>query len=134
MTQKKVVYHGIEVDEIKKMTPEDYIKLLPARLRRSYKRGILKRNETLIKKLRDAQSGKRKKPIKTHARDMVVIPEMIGLTISVYSGKEFVPVIITEEMLGKYLGEFVPTRVKVEHSAPGIGATKSSTAAASKAK
>ena len=59
---------------------------------------------------------------------MIILPEMIGKTIKVHSGKEFVPVIIIEEMIGHCLGEFVLTRRRVEHSAPGIGATRSSAA------
>ena len=57
---------------------------------------------------------------------MIIVPDMLGLTILVYQGKEFFPVSVSEEMLGHYLGEFAQTRVKVKHSAPGIGATKSS--------
>ena len=64
----------------------------------------------------------------------MIIPDMIGTTIHIHSGKLFTPILITEEMLGHYLGEFALTRTKVKHSAPGIGATKSSTAIASKAK
>ena len=65
---------------------------------------------------------------------MIVLPEMVGLVLHVHSGREFKPVTITEEMIGLYFGEIVLTRQRVEHSAPGIGATKSSTAIASKAK
>ncbi len=134
MVERKVFYRGLDVEEVKKMKIEDYVKLLPARMRRTYKRGVVQRYEPLVKKIRAAKEGKRKKPIKTHARDMITIPEMIGLTIHVYDGKQYVPIEITDEMLGKYLGELTMTRRKVQHSAPGIGATKSSTAQASKAK
>lgn len=134
MINKVILYRGVDVEDIKKMKIEEYIKLLPARMRRSYNRGVLKRNEQLINKIKAAREGKRKKPIKTHSRDMITTPDMIGLTIHIYNGKEFVPVGVTDEMLGKYLGELAVTRKKVQHSAPGIGATRSSTAAASKAK
>ena len=59
---------------------------------------------------------------------MIVLPEMVGILIQIYNGKAFSPVEITHEMIGHYLGEFAMTRRKVEHSAPGIGATKSSAA------
>ena len=98
------------------------------------KRNIVEQYKPLIEKIRKAKAGLRKKPIKTHAREMVVLPEMVGLTIHVHAGKAFVPIIITEEMIGLFLGELTMTRSRVEHSAPGIGATKSSTAAATKAK
>jgi len=64
--------------------------------------------------------------IKTHARDMVVLPEMVGLTIHVHNGKEFVPVKIEPEMIGHYLGEFAITNKPVKHGTPGIGASRSS--------
>nr|AJS12479.1 30S ribosomal protein S19 [uncultured archaeon] len=70
--------------------------------------------------------GKHKKPVKTHCRDMIILPDMIGQLIQVHNGKEFTPIAITYDMIGHYLGEFSPTRRKVQHSAPGIGATKSS--------
>ena len=66
--------------------------------------------------------------IETHCRDAIILPEMIGKTIKVHSGKDFIPVILIGEMIGHYLGEFVLTRNRVEHSAPGIGATRSSAA------
>jgi small subunit ribosomal protein S19 len=57
---------------------------------------------------------------------MVIIPEMIGKRILVYMGKDWVTVDVTGEMLGHVLGEFSMTRHRVQHSAPGVGATKSS--------
>ena len=57
---------------------------------------------------------------------MVILPEMIGTTIKVHQGKEFAPVMIEQDMIGHCLGEFVLTRKRVAHSAPGIGATRSS--------
>ena len=65
---------------------------------------------------------------------MLVFPEMVGMTLHIHNGKLFHPVIIQPEMVGHFLGEYALTRSKVAHSAPGVGATKSSTAAASKAK
>src|SRR3989338_2482239 len=85
------------------------------------RRGFTEQEKILIRKIRENQ-----KNIETHCRDMVVIPEMFGTTVKVYSGKEFIPVIIEPDMIGHYLGEFVLTRRRVQHSAPGIGATRSS--------
>jgi small subunit ribosomal protein S19 len=70
--------------------------------------------------------GKDAKPIKTHCRDMVILPEMAGLSLMVHSGKEFTAVDIKPEMIGHYLGEFVITNKKVVHGTPGIGASRSS--------
>ena len=69
---------------------------------------------------------KSKKDVKTHCRDMLILPEMIDKTIKVYSGKDFVPVTCTVEMLGHRLGEFAHSRKVVKHSSAGVGATKSS--------
>ena len=79
-----------------------------------------------MKKISATKAGNYKKTIKTHCRDMIVIPEMLGLKILIYNGKAFSPVLIDIEMLGHYLGEFSNTRSNVKHSAPGIGATRSS--------
>lgn len=123
MAKKEFTYRGKTTDELKKMSLNDFMLLANARDRRSLKRGFTDQQKILLKNIRSNKSN-----IETHCRNMIIIPEMIGITIKVYSGKEFVPVIITDEMIGHYLGEFVMTRRKVEHSAPGIGATKSSAA------
>ena len=86
----------------------------------------------LLIKIKKAKEGKYKRSVKTQCRDMIIIPEMIGLTIHVHAGKLYVPVEIQPDMLGHYLGEFTLTRTRVTHSAPGIGATKSSAAASVK--
>ena len=77
-------------------------------------------------KIKKQKASGSRKPIKTHNRDMIVIPEMIGAVLGVYNGKEFVRVEIAPAMIGHYLGEFAPTRKRVIHSAPGVGATRSS--------
>lgn len=127
-------YRGKTLDELNKMDISELAKLLPSRQRRSIKRGLLEQHKELMLKIKKAKEGTYKKIVKTHARDMIVLPEMVGLTLHIHSGKEFKMIPITEEMIGLYFGELVLTRRRVEHSAPGIGATKSSTAIASKAK
>ncbi len=128
MAKKEQVYRGKSLEELSKMSTSEFMKLVPSRARRSLKRGFTEAQKRLLLKVKKAKEGKTKKPIKTHCRDMVVVPDLVGHIIQVYNGKEFVIVDVTVEMLGKYLGEFVATRKKVEHSAPGIGATKSSAA------
>ena len=116
-------FYGKSVEEVKKLDIKEFMKLIPARQRRSLKRGLSEEKRKFLEKLK-----KSSKPVKTHLRDMIIVPEMIGKRILVHGGKGFVDVNVTEEMLGRYLGEFVMTRQKVAHSAPGIGATKSSAA------
>jgi len=122
-------YRGYPLDQIMNMSMDEFIKLLPARQRRSLSRGLTPAQRTLLEKIRKAKKALaqgKKIIIRTHCRDMVILPEMIGLTIAVYNGKEFVPIEITPEMLGHYLGEFSPTCKRVEHGAPGLRATRSS--------
>ena len=126
---KKFTYKGKVAEELSKMDIKEFIKLIPSRKRRSIVRGFTVQQKLLLKKIEKYKQTK--KSIKTHVRDMIVIPEMIGSHLLVYTGKDWTPVIITEEMMGHYLGEFTLTRRKVAHSAPGIGATKSSSGAAS---
>ncbi|AFK23272.1 rpsS, small subunit ribosomal protein S19 [Pyrococcus sp. ST04] len=126
MARKEFRYRGYTLEQLLNMSLEELAKLLPARQRRSLKRGLTPEQKKLLRKIRLAKKGKYKKPIRTHCRDMIVLPEMVGLTIYVHNGKEFVPVEIKPEMIGHYLGEFAPTRKRVQHGAPGIGATRSS--------
>jgi len=123
---KEILYKGKNIEDLKNLSLESFITLVNSRQRRSLKRGFTPAQKKLLDKIKKAKSGSFKKQIKTHCRDMIIVPDMLGLTILVYQGKEFFPVSVSEEMLGHYLGEFAQTRVKVKHSAPGIGATKSS--------
>ena len=121
MAKKEFTYRGKTLDELKKMSIKEFAEYLPARQRRSLIRGL---DDTKKKLLADLKNGK--KDVKTHCRDMIILPEMIGNTVKVHNGKGFGIVRIEEEMIGHCLGEFVLTRSKVSHSAPGIGATRSS--------
>ena len=121
MAKKIFTYKGRTVEELKTMDLKELSTVLPSRLRRHIKRGFTDKEKNLLKKIRSKKSN-----IETHCREMIVLPEMIGMTIKVHSGKEFQPVIITEDMIGHVLGEFAQTRRRVQHNAPGIGATKSS--------
>ncbi len=117
---KEFTYRGCTVDQLKKMGLDDFAKLLPARQRRSLTRGIKEQQKTLLEDLRKAGDA----IVKTHVRNMVILPEMIGKRISIYDGKDFNLVDIKPEMVGHYLGEFSLTRERVAHSGPGIGATR----------
>ncbi|RLG80419.1 MAG: 30S ribosomal protein S19 [Thermoprotei archaeon] len=125
---RKFRYRGKTLDELLNMPMDEFIELLPARQRRSLKRGLTKAQVKLLAKIRKIrQKGEiGKRIIKTHVRDMIILPEMVGLTIAVYNGREFVPVRIMPEMIGHYLGEFSLTTKKVQHGEPGLKATRSS--------
>jgi small subunit ribosomal protein S19 len=108
------------------MSTEAMLQLLPSRARRSLNRGVSEEKRKLLEDARAVREGKAQGEIKTHARDMIVLPSMVGLTLSVHNGREFVPLQIKPEMIGRYLGEFVITNKKVVHGTPGIGASRSS--------
>ncbi|MEM2932721.1 MAG: 30S ribosomal protein S19 [Candidatus Pacearchaeota archaeon] len=116
-------FRGKKFDELKEIGLKEFALLVKSRERRSILRQ-LERYTNFLKKVKAL--SERGKPIRTHWRDAVIIPALVGLTIYVHNGKSFEPVKITEEMLGHRLGEFVLTRKPVKHSAPGVGATKSS--------
>ena len=120
----KLLWKGKTLEELKEMPKEDFMKLVNARQRRSLKRGFIDSHQKLLDKVRSWKAGD--KPIQTHSRDMIVLPEMVDIDFAVYNGKEFTKVVFTVEMIGHYLGEFSQTRGKVTHSSPGFGATRSS--------
>ncbi len=114
------------MEDLEKISLERLFELFNARQRRSLTRGITDGKRKLIEEIKAAKAGKLKNPIKTHLRDLIVLPYMVGVTVNVFSGKEFVPVEIRAEMIGHYLGEYVITNKRVSHGAPGVGASRSS--------
>ncbi len=118
----KFEFRGKSLEEIKNMTLEEFSLMLKARQRRTLKRGLTERQKKLLEKIRKDP----KKFHRTRSREMLILPEMVGIKMGVYSGKEYVQLEIKPEMLGHRLGEFVLTRRSVKHSAPGFGATRSS--------
>ncbi len=110
------------------MSMDEFIRILPARQRRSLTRGLTADQRILMELVRNYRRNKGKdvKSIKTHCRDMVILPEMVGLTLLIHSGKEFTSLEIKPEMVGHYTGEFIITNKKVVHGTPGIGASRSS--------
>lgn len=120
---KKKTFRGIEIEELKKMNLDEFAKLVCSRERRS----LIRNREKIVKFLKKVEKKIEKNKIpRTHFRDMIIVPKLLGLTINVHNGKEFVPVKITEEMLGHRLGEFTYNRKPVKHGKAGIGATKGS--------
>ncbi len=119
--KKEFTYKGMNLDELKKLNVREFAKFVKSRQRRTILRNFQIIEDFLSKSEIKAEKGKR---IKTHLRDLVVVPGMIGMNISVYNGNNFVPVQIVGEMLGHKLGEFAPTRGKIKHGSAGVGATK----------
>ena len=123
---REFTYRGLPQKELEELSLDKLLELFPARIRRSLTRGINDNKRKLIGEIKATKEGKLKTPINTHLRDLIILPFMIGTTVNVYSGKEFLPVTITSEMVSHYLGEYVITNKRVSHGAPGVGASRSS--------
>ncbi len=125
-------YRGYSLEQLNAMSIDDLLrqKVLPSRARRSLSRGLHPETRKLLEVVRRARAevdkGNPQPPIETERRDMVILPEMVGLEIKIHSGKEFMPVKITLPMVGHFLGEFAITNKKVVHGKPGVGASRSS--------
>ena len=123
------MYRGHSLNSLQAMSMDEFINLLPSRQRRSLQRGLTPEQRILLEKLRAAQEANRKGQevtIKTHVREMIILPEMVGAKVAVHQGKEFLALTIKPEMIGHYLGEFAITNKPVRHGTPGIGASRSS--------
>lgn len=120
--KKEFTYRGHTLEELLKLPFADIIELLPARARRTYIRGLNTEQEAFVKRLRSANG----QPVRTHRREIPIIPEFVGKTVNIYNGKEFQQLDIKAEMIGHALGEFAGTRKSVKHSGLGVGATRSS--------
>jgi len=120
--KKEFMYRGFTIEELLEMPFDEMVTLMPARIRRTLIRGFNDEQRTTFEKIRDSDGN----TIRTHRRDIPIIPQFVGKSVSVYNGKEFRDFEIKPEMIGHYLGEFAPTRGNVRHSGPGVGATRSS--------
>jgi small subunit ribosomal protein S19 len=118
--KEEFTYRGLKAEELKKLNMDELMELLPSRQRRRLKRGLTKDHRRLLSKVKDRDV------VRTHLRDMIVLPEMVGKTIEIYNGKTFNRVEIIPEMVGHYLGEYSLTRGRVSHGSAGVGATRSS--------
>jgi small subunit ribosomal protein S19 len=121
MAKKEFIYRGKTLEELQAMGLKELTELLPTAARRKIKRGFTDPEKILLRNIKTSN-----KPVKTHCRSMIVLPEMINKTIKVHNGKTFEEIVVQPEMIGHYLGEFSQTRKKVAHSSPGVGATRSS--------
>lgn len=125
MAKKEFTFRGKNLEELQAMSIGDFAELCDSRARRSLKKGYDKKILASVEKKRGDVKAK---PIRTHNRDIIIIPALVGATFAVYRGNSFERLDVTEQMLGHYIGEFVFTRKRLQHGKAGIGATKSSTA------
>jgi len=122
--KREFTYRGYTMDEMKAMTVQEIVELLPARVRRTYIRGLDEQQTTFVERFRAAPWGET--ALRTHCRDVPILPDFVGKKVAIHDGKAFQTVEIKPEMIGHYLGEFAMTRKLVKHSGPGVGATRSS--------
>ncbi|MFQ5986107.1 MAG: 30S ribosomal protein S19 [Thermoplasmata archaeon] len=120
--KREFTYRGHSLEELQAMSLEELLPFLPARVRRTYARELSHEHQVVVRKLQ-AGDGE---VVRTHRRDIPILPAFVGRTVAVHNGKEFVSFDIRAEMIGHYLGEFAMTRKPVKHSGPGVGATRSS--------
>ena len=129
-TFRKYSYRGVDLDQLLDMDQAQFSKLLHARARRRLNRGLQKKHRSLLARLVKAKKNAKEleKPacIKTHLRNMIILPEMVGCVVGIHNGRAYNQVEIRAEMIGHYLGEFAITYKPVKHGRPGIGATHSS--------
>ena len=121
--KKEFTYRGKTIEDLNKLSIREFANLLPSRERRT-----LLRNSDVVEKfiLRCEKYSSKNKKIKTHNRNIIIVPKLIGLVVGVYNGRNFEDVRINVEMIGHRIGEFSLTRKPVRHGAAGIGATRSS--------
>merc|ERR1711871_326389 len=128
-TFRKFTYRGIDLERILELSNEELMGLVTARARRRFNRGMKRKPMALIKRLRKTKKNcaEHEKPetVKTHLRNMIIVPEMIGSVCGVYNGKTFITVEIKPEMVGHYLAEFSIMYKPVRHGRPGVGAAAS---------
>ena len=123
LKSKDQMYRGKTLVELQALDVRETAKYMPARSRRSVLRHF-QMIENFVKRCQEYVAKNKK--IRTHNRDLVIVPHLVGLVIFVYNGKTFNEVRITHQMIGHRLGEFSLSRVRVHHGTPGIGSTKSS--------
>jgi small subunit ribosomal protein S19 len=131
MAKKEFSFRGKSFQELEAMPLAEFAKLCNSRQRKSLMKGMDAQFKHFLKKVEASKKitvpGKGK-PVKTHKRDIIILPSMVGAKLAIHRGNTFDTVDVNEKMIGHYLGEFVLTRKKLQHGKAGIGATKSSTA------
>jgi len=127
--KKEFTFRGKTMEELQKLDVREFAKFLRARERRTALRQFSEL-ENFINRAK--QTIAKNKPVRTHKRDLVIVPQLVGMKIFVHNGRNFIPVDVIGEMLGHRLGELSPTRGKIKHGSAGIGATKGTKSKAKK--
>ena len=121
-SKKEFTYRGLTIEKLKELSFEDFMTMVPSRQRRTFRRGLSQQQAKLI----TDSNNKPEKVLRTHRREMIIVPQFVGRTFALHNGREFVSIEIMPEMIGLYFGELAPTRTSPTHTGPGVGATKSS--------
>ncbi len=123
LTKKQFKFQGKTLEELKTLEVREFAKLMRSRQRRSALRNFQKIEDFINRAKKKIEKNKQ---VKTHSRDLIVVPAMVGMRIHIHRGDKFVPIDIIPEMLGHKFGEFALTRAKIQHTKAGVGATKGS--------
>jgi small subunit ribosomal protein S19 len=123
LKKKDFMYRGKSLEELKKLDVREFAKYLRSRQRRNVLRQFHVIEDFVSRAKVKISKGK---AVRTHQRDLTIVPEMVGMRIDLHNGKTFLPINITGDMIGHTFGEFSLTRSRVKHSKAGIGATKGS--------
>ena len=121
--KKEFTYRGYTTEQLQKMSMEQLTSLFPSRIRRKIKRGFNPEEIAFLERMEKSDGSR---PVRTHRREMIILPSFVGKKIAIYNGKQFQEITVAPEMIGHFLGEFALTRRTVKHSGPGVGATRSS--------
>lgn len=122
--KKEFTYRGKTVAELKELSLDETLSLMPSSVRRSYTRGVKAGEKKLLERIDSVEPGSA--ILRTHYRHLAVLPRFVGHRIAVYDGQEFKEVTIAPEMIGHRLGEFAASTKVCQHSGVGVGATRSS--------
>ncbi|MGC8609309.1 MAG: 30S ribosomal protein S19 [Thermoplasmata archaeon] len=118
---KEFSYKGYDLEALQNMSMDELIKIFPARARRTLTREMNHDQKKLVERLESDEDD-----IKTHVKDVIILPQYVGKIVEVYNGNSYLKFELKPEMIGHYIGEFIMTRKEVKHSGPGVGATRSS--------
>lgn len=118
MAIKEFTYRGKSLQELQTLSVKEFAELVPSRERRTLIRGFTDDEKKLLSKI------EKKKSVKTHSREMIILPSFVGKTLKVHNGKQFIEVIVVEEMIGKRLGQYAQSRKRAGHTVGGVGKTK----------
>lgn len=119
--KKEFTYQGMNLEQLKTLDVREFAKYIPSRQKRTVLRNFQEVEDFVNRAKQKIAKGKN---IRTHKRDLVIVPQMIGMKISIYNGQKFIPIEIIGEMLGHKFGEFALTRARIRHGKAGVGATK----------